>query len=63
MKTKKDLVGKFVTVAGFGEVPFYVDYEIGENRFAMVNSNTRQSHCIDTDCHKVTEWIRPINKK
>ena len=54
----KKLVGKFVTVEGFGEIPFYVASELGSNRFEMVNTKTRVSHCIDIDCQEIAELIK-----
>lgn len=57
IQTKNALIGKFVTVMGFDNIPFYVASELGINIFEMVNTKTRVSYCIDTDCQPVKEII------
>ena len=58
MENTKTLIKKFVTIQGFGNVPFYVKSDLGENRFEMINTKTKIAHCIDVDCQSISEIIK-----
>ena len=56
--TTKDLTGKFIVKEVDLDTVYFVETDLGNNQYEMIDVKSRIAYCIDVDCNEVLEVLK-----